>query len=447
MINERMMQASPYVPYDPQNYVFTQSEGQVITPVGSGGLHPFEYEGWWNECLTWHESCYIHAGLNPTTTYRVKGPDALKFFSDICVNSFENFPVGKGKHGIMCNENGKIMQDGLLLRVGEDEFLTYWMWPYAEYALKKGNYDAVGENLTGKVFLYQLGGPKSLEILEKATGESLRDIEFIHFRDSNIAGKKVSIVRVGMAGSLAYEVHGEVEDAISVYNAILESGEPLGLKKIGRNAYWNTHTECGFPQLTIHFIFAHDPEFEKFLGGTDIWGSMAVPLKGSAGQEVSLRFRSPYEVGWGRMVKFDHDFVGRAALEKEHQNLNKKMVTLIWNDEDIMDIIHSKFGPDEPYQDMELVGDFSYSYGHAGIPSDLVLIGEKQVGISSGRMFSSYYRQVISLCTIDSDIEEGIEVKVLWGDSGTRQKKIRAIVSRFPYLNENRNENVDVKKI
>ena len=123
------------------------------------------------------------------------------------------------------------------------------------------------------------------------------------------------------------------------------------------------------------------------------------------------------------------------------------MVTLVWNDKDIMEVIHSKFGTDEPFQDMELVGDYSYSYGHAGIPSDLVLINEKQVGISSGRMFSSHYRQVISLCTIDSEVEEGAEVEVLWGDPGTRQKKIRAVVSRFPYLNENRNEDVDVRKI
>ena len=70
------------------------------------------------------------------------------------------------------------------------------------------------------------------------------------------------------------------------------------------------------------------------------------------------------------------------------------------------------------------------------------------IGISSGRAQSHYYREMLSLASIDSAYAElGTEVTVIWGEPGRRQKKIRATVSRFPYLNENRNEDVDVDTI
>jgi glycine cleavage system aminomethyltransferase T len=69
-------------------------------------------------------------------------------------------------------------------------------------------------------------------------------------------------------------------------------------------------------------------------------------------------------------------------------------------------------------------------------------------GQSSGRAQSWYYREILSLATIDTPYADlGTEVFVLWGEPGNRQKKIRAVVSRFPYLNENRNEDVDVNTI
>lgn len=72
----------------------------------------------------------------------------------------------------------------------------------------------------------------------------------------------------------------------------------------------------------------------------------------------------------------------------------------------------------------------------------------KLVGISSGRAYSYYFREMLSLSSIDAAHSAlGTEVIVLWGDPGARQKEIRATVSRFPYLNKDRNENVDVSTI
>jgi glycine cleavage system aminomethyltransferase T len=394
--------------------------------------------------MAWKETCYLNGHLNPSPTWRVRGPDALKFLSDTCVNGFANFPINSGKHAIMCNEKGRVMMDGVLVRLGEDDFITYWLAPYMPYALAQGKYNATGEELTGKVFLFQLAGPRSLEILEKATGDDLHDVRFMRQASTAIQGMKFNVLRMGMAGTLAYELHGKVEDAHSVYNALLAAGAQFGIRRLGQFAYMMNHTEDGFPQAYYHFPYpwADDPGFVQALGGrTDMMWS---PLRGSMGPDIRLRYRTPVELGWDKMIKFDHDFVGRAALEKEVANPRRKMVSLVWNFEDIMDIHASQYQPGEHYPPMDSAGHFV----GRGLFADQVLKNGKLVGISSGRAYSYNYRKMLSLCSIDVE-HSGLdnEVIVLWGDPGTRQKKIRAVVSRFPYLDEGRNQNVDVSKI
>ena len=110
---ERYLKHTPYVPYDKDNFTYVMSEGGPVATFSGGGFHPYEYTGWEDECLSWHENCFIHAGLNPTTTCIVKGPQALKLFSDLSTTSFATFEIGKAKHAIMCDDNGKVVIHGV----------------------------------------------------------------------------------------------------------------------------------------------------------------------------------------------------------------------------------------------------------------------------------------------------------------------------------------------
>lgn len=441
---------TPYVPFDKYNYTYIQSEGGALSPSSTGIFHPYEYSGWEDECLSWHDNCYIHAGLNPTSTYRVKGPEALELFSDISVNSFKNFQIGRSKHTIMCDENGKIVQHGMVLRLAEDEFMTYWLWPYPEFIMKKDGYDCEGERLTGQVFLYQLGGPRSLEIVEAAAGEDFHDVKFLGFKEGHIDGRKITVFRIGMCGTLAYEVHGAIEDAIPVYNTLLKAGEPFGIRRLGRNAYRVVHTEAGFPQINYHFPFAVREGFGEFMMQKDIYGSGPIVITGSAADlPYPQHLRSPIELGWAHMVKFDHDFVGREALEKEMANPRRAMVTLEYNHEDVLDIYRSQFSKDGACTGMKWSEDFDFYKGSDNYHVDKVLSQDGNlIGLTSGRMFSPHYREMISLCSLDVAFAKlGTEVIILWGEMGTKQKKIRATVARFPYVDQNRNENVDTDTI
>jgi len=96
---------------------------------------------------------------------------------------------------------------------------------------------------------------------------------------------------------------------------------------------------------------------------------------------------------------------------------------------------------------MDFAGDHAVQMGHGGTltwHADRVLKDGQPVGVSSGRIYSLFYKEMISLCSLDTEHAHlGTRVTVLWGDPGSRQKEIRATVSRFPFLDLERNENVD----
>jgi glycine cleavage system aminomethyltransferase T len=400
-----------------------------------GRAHAWEYTGWRDETQSWKQTAYIHAHLNPSPTTKISGPDALTFLQSICVNSFQKFKVGAARHAILTDDFGKVGAHGILTRIAEDEFISYWLSPYLDYrATQFEHLDFELDYLTGEVFLFQVGGPKSLEILEEATGENLHDIEFLRHRTAVIDGAEVTILRIGMAATLSYEVHGPVELAQKIYQTIYDAGLPFGIRKLGTYAYMCEHTEGGFGQAFYHFPLAWGPqepgiyEFMKMVG----FDFGDVTYMGSVGDDVPRRLASPYQLGWGHLVNFNHDFPGKAALEKEAAANAETMVTLVWNAEDVSDVVTSELRGGPAYTPMIIPIDFMY-----------------QVGTTSGRTFTLWSQETISLAWIATDLAiEGTELTVLWGDVGSEQKEIRATVARFPYLVDPvRNEHYDVSTI
>ncbi|MDR2079310.1 MAG: hypothetical protein LBP74_06300 [Treponema sp.] len=446
---------SPFIPYDPTvNPIYT---GYTTHPA-AGGVQPFVYTNWRDEELSWHENCYIHAGLNPFVETRISGPDAAKFLSECLTNDYKKFPIGKIKHAIAVSEKGYLMIDGIIIRTGENEFDGTNLSPYLDYRAQLCNYDVRVEDITGEAFVFQLGGPRSLEIVEAATKDNFHDLKFLWCKTSSIGEREVRIQRIGMAGSLAYEVRGVFKDSIPVYQALLEAGKPYAITRLGRHAYWNTHTENGFPQAFIHFPYAleTDDKYWKYMVDDNTTGvfiqvlafaASKTKLTGSLGSELESRFVNPFELGWGGSVSFDHDFTGKKALMELKENHRRKVVTLEWNTEDILDIYRSEFEPGTPYTTIEGPEDYDPS-GHYEYCADKVLVNGKYIGTSTGRIHSWYYRKMISLGLLEKEYcNLGQELVILWGDPNTRQKEIRATVARYPYMNINRNENVDVSKI
>ena len=408
------------------------TKGLAVTPVRA-----WEFNGWRTEALSWHKSCYIHAGLSGVGPVSIKGPQALEYLQGLCINSFARFPVGSMKHAVMCNEAGLIAAHGIIERLAEDHFLSFAGGPPGPTAGAVEGFDVDIEVTSG--YLFQIAGPTSLQVLEKVTGESLADLKFLRFRQTSIEGYPCEVARLGMTGGLAYELHGPMSDAPAVYDAVYRAGQEFGIERLGWGSYLVNHIEGGFPQHTWTFVDAPPPEkWPRAMRRWEVSGSVD-PL------DIRARCRTPVEVGWEKMAKLDHDFIGRAALAAELTAPRRSTVTLRWNADDVLDVFASQLRDGEPYTAF----DFPYSpqrwpMAHA----DHVLKDGQGIGWSSGTVYSPHYREFLSHGCIDlPHTKIGDEVLVEWGDHGSPTKLVRATVERFPYADSGRNSDLDVRRV
>jgi len=407
-------------------------------------LRQWEVSGWKEESLSWKRSCYIHTGLSGPQLI-IEGPDADAFMSYICTNSLACFPAGTMRHAVMCNDEGLIAAHGILQRneAGQYRFFAGGPWPMVMAAKTRFDVNVRWED----GYLTQIAGPRSLEALQRVTGEDLSDIRFLRYRKTRIAGKTVEIGRIGMSGNLAYEVRGPLEDGAAVYDAIYQANRDIGIERLGWRTYLVNHVEGGFPQMcwTFGSSMVVDETFLRMVG-KDHWSVNWCRSGSYDHADLRPRLRTPFEVNWDKAVCFDHDFVGRKILEQEAKSPPRRTVTLRWNAEDVIDIYASLFRPGEEYKTMELPTTPTWLNNmleHA----DRVLDGNKLVGMSSGNIYSYYFRESLSMGCIDSELTTpGTELIVEWGDHGRRIKPVRVTVDRFPYFDEGRNSDVGTAK-
>jgi len=417
---------------------------EPITYITLGDqLRAWEYNGWKPESLSWKDSCYIHTGLSGPVVC-IEGPDADEFVSQLCTNSLKVFPEGTMRHAVMCNEDGLIASHGILQRYDSGLYQHFAAGPWAIVNAMDTKFNV--KTWMEDCYLTQVAGPRSLEALQRASGDDLSDISFLRYRNTKIAGKIVEVGRIGMSGNLAYEVRGPIEDGAAVYDAIYQANREIGIQRLGWRTYLENHVEGGFPQMTWTFgtAMAHDQRFREMVGPDHF--AVNCNRSGSVDPaDIRARLRNPFEVNWESAVRFDHDFIGRKALEQVAEAPKRRTVTLRWNADDVVDIYASLFRSGEEYKTMELPTTPSWKDGmleHA----DRVLRDGELVGVSSGNIYSYYFRESLSMGCVDEELAEpGTELIVQWGDYGQRIKDVRVTVDRFPYLRAERNSEVSTR--
>jgi vanillate/3-O-methylgallate O-demethylase len=409
-----------------------------------------EYSGWIDESQSWKTSCYV-GDWSFLDEFHVRGPDALKLFSDLSVNSFAKFAIGQAKHVVCCNAGGHVIGEGVLMRLGEDQFEFQALGPvtaWLEYNLLRGRYRAEATTRVSK-FKYQVSGPKALYVLERLVDGNLRDIAFMHQRGVRVGRRELMFLRQGMAGEIGFEIQGPKSEARAVMNELLEAGREYGIRRLGSRTAMTNHLEAAFPTVTHDYIPAVcEPEEADFVAhqrAREADGSQAgrswtldgcLKIKGSfEADRIGAWYRSPVELGWARNIKFDHEFYGRAALEREVAAPKRKLVSLVWNAADCIDVQASLFrGEEQPYDFMDMPRQQQFCMN-----AHKVIVGGRVAGVATSRGFSYTFRKMLSHCVIDiAHAVPGTEVTVVWGDPGTRQKDIRAVVAPSPYKTDNR---------
>ncbi len=411
-----------------------------------------EFTNWRDEQRSWRETCALFDQSHHMTDLYVEGPDALKVFSGLGINTFKNFKVNQAKQFVACNHNGFVIGDAILFYLDENKFNLVGRPPAAnwvQYHVETGGYKAKAEKDERsainqgrrKVFRYQVQGPHALKVMEKVTGKPAPDIRFFNMETLQIAGGDVRALRHGMVGQPGWELFGPWEHAEQVRDAIVEAGKEFGIRQVGARTYPTSCLESGWIPSPLPAIYTGEEmkPYRQWLTAKS-YEAMA-SLGGSFNSnDITDYYLTPYDLGYGSFVKFDHEFVGRAALEKMAGNQKRKKVTLVWNGEDIKRVFGSLFhggGDIEKYIDLPLAN-------YSTLPYDKVLKSGKTIGVSTYTGYTYNERAMISLAMVDVEHSDpGVEVTVVWGEQGRgstkptverhQQAEIRATVASVPY--------------
>jgi vanillate/3-O-methylgallate O-demethylase len=423
---------------------------------------PSEYSNWRDEQRAWRDSCVLFDQSHHMANVYMEGPDAVKLASYLGFNSFAKFPVDRAKQLAPCSYDGYVIGDGILFNLEPNKLVFVGRAPAANWIEFQAQTSGMkvtttkddrspsnpgGRAVIRSCYRFQIQGPNAWKVIEKLNGAPPAEIKFFDMGYINIAGRKVRALRHGMAGAPGLEIWGPYEERDEIRAAIVEAGKDFGIVQVGARAYATNTLESGWIPSPLPAVYTGDKmkAYRQWLPAASYEGTGS--LGGSfASTNIEDYYVTPYEMGYGPFVKFDHDFIGREALEKMSKEPQRKKVTFAWNADDVAKIQRSMFLPIEQrykYIDLPLSNYASASY-------DKVMIGGNLAGLS---MFSGYsYNEgsMLSLGIVEHDVQIGTEVTLVWGEEngGTKkatverhkQAEIRAVVSPVPYAKTAREE-------
>jgi vanillate/3-O-methylgallate O-demethylase len=423
--------------------------GAYIYPVV-----PYEFSNWRREQKAWRETAVLFDQTHHMVNLFLRGPGAIELIAATGINSVENFPVDMAKQFVPTTPAGHVIGDGILFHLADEEFVWVGRAPAANWlAFQAQKYDVevehddrspshpYGKPVTRRYWRFQIQGPNAWQVIEKVNGGPVEQLKFFRMAHMDVAGREVRTLRHGMAGEPGLELWGPYETYDETRAAILEAGREFDLEPCGARAYASNALESGWIPSPLPAIYTGDElrEYREWLGADSYEATNA--LAGSfVSDDIEDYYLNPWEMGYGQFVRFDHDFIGREALEQVDPETQRKKVTLAWEGEDIAKVYASLFDDaGEPFQFFDLP---VANYGSSNFDSVLDADGNV-VGFSMFSGYSANERKALSMATVDPEIELGTEVHVVWGEpnGGTRKKTVepheqltvRAVVSPAPY--------------
>ncbi|MQA11670.1 MAG: aminomethyl transferase family protein [Pseudonocardiaceae bacterium] len=442
---------------NPVDLLRNSQTGAYVYPVV-----PQEFTNWRDEQRAWRETCVLFDQSHHMVNLFLEGPDAGKLLSYLAVNTFKNFPVNTAKQFIPCSHDGYVIGDGILFHLDDDVYKFVGRAPAADWIqfnAETGDYDVslekddrspsrpMGKPVVRKVYRYQIQGPNAEQLIRKLNGGPLPDIKFFNMDYINIGGRRVRALRHGMAGQPGLEIFGPYEEGDEIRATILEAGDEFGLVQVGARAYATNTLESGWIPSPLPGVYTSEQmkPYREWLSENSYEGNGGSIGGSFVSDDIEDYCLTPYELGYGPFVKFDHEFIGREALEKMDKETQRRKVTLAWNGEDTAKVFAALFDPTEtPYKYIDLPLS-----NYAAANYDVVKKDGEMVGFSLFSGYSYNERSMLSLATVDPSLDVGTEVSVVWGepDGGTakttvekphRQTEIRATVSPVPYSKDAR---------
>jgi len=234
--------------------------------------------------------------VSPLYKYRITGKDATRFVDRVNVRNISKVGVGQVIYTCWCDEQGKVVDDGTISRLAQNEY----RWTAADPSLRWFQQNALGmdvsiEDISEQMAAVALQGPTSGKLLTKITDADVRGLKYFRVTSGKIAGVPVDISRTGYTGDLGYEIWMPWNDALKVWDALATAGREFDLHAAGMLALDVARIEAGLLLIEVDYNSSKKALIE------------------------SQKF-SPYEIGLGRLVHLEKEnFVGRAALLDEQK--------------------------------------------------------------------------------------------------------------------------------
>ncbi|MFN3277517.1 MAG: sarcosine oxidase subunit alpha family protein [Paracoccus hibiscisoli] len=188
----------------------------------------------------------------------VKGPDAGRFLDMLYTNMMSTLPVGKCRYGLMCNENGFLMDDGVVARLSDDTWLCHTTtggadrihghmedWLQCEW----WDWQVYTANLTEQFAQIAVAGPKARAVLERLSGTidlSPEALPFMQWAEGELAGIPARVFRISFSGELSYEIAVPANRGLELWEALHLAGADLGITPYGTEAMHVMRAEKGF---------------------------------------------------------------------------------------------------------------------------------------------------------------------------------------------------------
>jgi glycine cleavage system aminomethyltransferase T len=414
---------------------------------------PPEFTNWRDEQQAWQNTCILFDLSYHMVDLRLHGPGALDLLKLVGFNSFDGFGPKKAKQLAPVSHDGYVIGDVILFQLEENLYELVGRMPSLNWIIYNAEREdfAVDYSVDQRTVMrddpsrrqsyrVQVQGPNAMATMEKVLGAPVPDVRFFNMTTFEIAGKQVHALRHGMAGQPGFELFGPWDDKGPVVDAIVTAGEEFGMRRVGARAYSSNTLESGWIPSPLPAVYSGESmkPYREWLPA-DSYEARA-SLGGSfVSDDIEDYYFTPWDLGYGHFVRFDHDYIGRDALEQMSVDPPREKVTLALDDDDVLAVIGTQLGDGERDKFMEFP-----SAVYAMHPYDEVTVGGKRAGVSTWIGYSSNEGKMLTLAVLDKEhAEPGTEVTLIWGepDGGTAkptvephvQTEIRAVVSPVPY--------------
>jgi len=430
------------------------------------GLYVFpvvanEFSNWRDEMLAWRQSAALFDQSHHMDEITVEGPDAAEFLQNLCINSFANFDGTRAKHFVSVNPDGYVIGDMVAFREGPTRFVLVGRAPTANWirfnhAVGRANVRLFhdprspsrpdGERVVRTHYRFEIQGPQATAIFEKMHGGPLPKLPFFRVGPINIGSRTVQALRHGMTGSAGLEFWGPYADKDYIRSTILEAARDIGvdIAQVGSRAYSPGTLESGWVPSPLPAIYSGGgimQEYRDWLPATS-YEAMGGLAGSFVAKDVSEYYVTPFDLTYGGFIRHDHEFIGSEALKAMADRPHRRKVTLVWNKDDVLEVISSAFEPGAtPFKWIDFP---QANYGTTS--ADMVMRDGRMVGMGMFHAYSYNERSLLSLAVVDADVKDGDQLTLVWGepDGGAgktstemhKQAQIRVRVGPVPYARD-----------